>query len=61
MICEGVQMRTYGGKCHRDTIVITTMNRGTVLETGKWAPINDDPILKLVCLDPKLGCTCVSK
>jgi hypothetical protein len=49
------------GKRHRDTMVVVTMNRSAVLETGERAPINDDPILKLVRLDPKFGCTRVSQ
>ena len=49
------------GKRHRDTMVIVTMNRSAILESGERAAINDDPILKLVRLDPKLGCTRVSQ
>lgn len=41
-------------------MVIITMNGSAVLETGNRLPINDDPVVKLVRLDPKLGYTSIS-
>ena len=35
----------------------TLMKECFVPETGNQLPINDNPVVKVVRLDPKLGCT----